>query len=175
MERYADQGHSVRHRLPRLRACQARGRIGRRFFYFRFRGDCASLTIGSRRRREDGSYFKRDRTKALRTLRRWADDGDALGLERFMAQKYLRRDHSMDRHPSVPVRYAVIHDVTGEPCNGYLEPDEAAELFTRLMDSLERCAPRPPFRKYRAIVRGSHTVPSRYTQDTIRKPSQRSR
>ena len=172
-ERYAGQGIRFDTGFVGSVPVQASGRIGRRFFYFRFRGDCASLTIGSRNRREDGSFYKRDRTKALRTLRRWADDGDPFSLERFIAERNLKRNATLDRHPSVPVRYAVINDVTGEPYNGFLEPEEAAELFARLMDSLQPCTHRPQYRKLRAMIRGSYTPPSRYSQGIIRKPSKR--
>jgi hypothetical protein len=155
---------------------QASGRIGRRFFYFRFRGDTASLTVGSRSRRKDGSYFRRDRTKALRTLRRWKDDGDPLGLELFIAHRNLKRNTTLDRHPSVPVRYAVVNDVTGEPYNGFLETDEAAELFIRLMDSLQPISWRPPTAgTFRALMRGSYTMPSNHRQGIIRKLSKRTR
>jgi hypothetical protein len=171
-ERYA--GHSIRFDTGFVGSVpvQASGRIGRRFFYFRFRGDCASLTVGSRNRREDGSFYRRDRTKALRKLRRGQDDG----WGGYFLKQQLRRDTSMDRYPSAPVRYAVTPDVTGEQWAGSLEPDEAAALFVRLMDSLEPCAwRRPTAGTFRALIRGSYTMPSNYKQGIIRKPSKRRR
>lgn len=154
---------------------QASGRIGRRFFYFRFRGDYASLTIGSRNRREDGSHFKRDRTRALRTLRRLKGDQDPMDLWLYVAQRDLKRNTTLDRHPNLVVWHAGISDVTGEPYNGFLEPEEAAELFIRLMDGLEPCTWRRPHWKLKAMMRGSYTLPSNYKQGIIRKPSARRR
>lgn len=55
-----------------------------------------------------------------------------------------------------------INLVQALPYAGSLEPDEAAELFLRLMEWLQPRAWRPPFRKFRAIVRGYYTPPSRY-------------
>lgn len=174
-QRYADQAIRFDTGFVGSVPVQASGRIGRRFFYFRFRGDYASLTIGSRNRREDGSHFKRDRTRALRTLRRWPENGDHLSLERFIAERDLKRNTTLDRHPNISVRHAGISDVTGEPYNGFLEPDEAAELFIRLMDGLEPCTWRRPHWKLKAMMRGSYTLPSNYKQGIIRKPSARRR
>lgn len=174
-QRYADQGIRFDTGFLGSVPVQASGRIGRRFFYFRFRGDHASLTIGSRNRRADGSYFKRDRTKALRTLRRWKDDGDPIGFARFIAERNLKRNTTLDRHPNRIVRYAGISDVTGEPYNGFLETNEAAELFIRLMDGLEPYNWRRPHWKLKAMLRGSYTLPSNHRQGIIRKPSKRTR
>lgn len=174
-ERYAAQGIRFDTGFVGAVPVQASGRIGRRFFYFRFRGDHASLTIGSRNRREDGSHFKRDRTKALRALRRWPAGEDRLSLEYFIAERNLERNTKLDRHPSLIVRYAGINDVTGEPYNGFLEPEEAAELFIRLMDILQPCTWRPRHRKFKALIRGSYTAPSNHRQGIICKPSKRRR
>lgn len=149
---------------------QAWGRIGRRFFYFRFRGDCASLTVGSPDRRGDAARYKARRVKALRTLRR-KDDSGFFGL--FGAQRDLRRDTGQEWYPSSPVRYAVINDVTGERYAGALEQEEAEALFVRLMEDLGPARKtRRPGRHYRLIVKGQRSWPMD-SSGAIRKPSKR--
>lgn len=174
-QRYADQNIRFDTGFYGAVPVQASGRIGRRFFYFRFRGDHASLTIGSRNRREDGSHFKRDRTKALRTLRRLKGDQDPMDLWLYVAQRNLKRSTKLDRHPNIVVRYASINDVTGEPLNGFLDPGAAGDLFVRLMDSLQPSRWRRPHWKLKAMMRGSYTLPSNYKQGIIRKRSKRTR
>lgn len=175
LTRYADLGIRFDTGFVGSVPVQASGRIGRRFFYFRFRGDTASLTIGSRDRRQDASHAKRDRTKALRQLRRGVKDDGLFGD--WFVKKQLRRDKSLDRHPSAVIRYAVINDVTGEQWAGSLEPEEAAELFIRLMNSLEP-ATRPGkrfFRKWPAMRRGTYTPSPGWSKNVIRKASAKRR
>lgn len=148
---------------------QACGRIGRRFFYFRYRGDSASLTIGAADHRGSASRARESRRRALRTLRR-GQGGDS--LYGFLIQRDLRRDDSMDRHPSRPVWYAVINDVTGDPYNGCLEQEEAAELFVELMDRLQLVLARKTWnRSFAALRRGSYTPPMPEHRIVIRKVS----
>lgn len=148
---------------------QACGRIGRQFFYFRFRGDSASLTLGTADLRRSASRAKHARRKALRELRRDTLDD---GFMSFMLKRDLRRDTSLDRHPSRAVWYAVINYVTGNEWAGELEPEEAAELFVRLMDRLQLVPPRKTGnRSFAALRRGSYTPPSSWKQGIIRKPS----
>ena len=146
---------------------QCYGRIGRRYFYFRFRGDSASLTIGSADHRRDASHAKHARRRALRQLRRGDDDG----FGGFMAQSELKRDKGLDRHPSRAVWYAAMHDVTGERYAGSLDAEESAELFVQLMDQLRLVGPEPRFRMFKFGRRGPYTAPSGWTQGIIRKPS----
>jgi hypothetical protein len=152
---------------------QACGRIGRQFFYFRFRGDSASLTLGTADLRGSASRAKHARRKALRELRRGKLDDGFMG---FMLQRNLRRDTSLDRHPSEAVWYAVINDVTGDEWAGALEPDEAADLFVQLMDRLQLVPKRRPGNhSFAAMRRGSYTPPSDWQQGIIRKPSKNRR
>lgn len=152
---------------------QACGRIGRQFFYFRFRGDSASLTLGTADLRRAASRAKHARRKALRELRRGQAEDDLFG---FLTRRNLRRDTSLDRYPSRPVWYAVINDVTGDEWAGELEPEEAAELFIRLMDMLQIVpARRAGNRSFAALRRGSYTPPSDWKQGIIRKPSKNRR
>jgi len=153
---------------------QCSGRIGRRFFYFRFRGDTASLAIGNRDRNQDAGRAKRARRRALRALRR-GTAADAFGFGDFFIRRDLRRDTSLDRHPSRLVRYAVIHDVTGERYNGSLEPEEAAGLFIYLMAELEPVTLQRDFRDYKAYRRGSSTYPMDPHEHVITKPAKRRR
>lgn len=167
-ERYAEQNIRFDTGFVGSVPVQACGRIGRRFFYFRFRGDTASLTIGSPDHRRDASRAKHARRKALRQLRRGqADDG----FGGFMLQRDLRRDTGMDRHPSITAWYAVQNDVTGDRHAGDLELEEAAELFIDLMSRLQPAGPEPKWHKFAAIRRGSYTPPMTEHRTVIRKPS----
>ncbi|HEX9088885.1 MAG TPA: hypothetical protein VF867_15310 [Arthrobacter sp.] len=172
--RYADQGIRFDTGFVGSVPVQCSGRIGRRFFYFRFRGDTTSLAIGNRDSRQDAGRAKRKRRHALRALRR-GTASDAFGFGDFFIRRDLRRDTSLDRHPSRLVRYAVIHDVTGEQYNGSLEDDEAAELFVRLMAQLEPVTRQRDFRSYKAYRRGSSTYPMDPHEHVITKPAQRRR
>lgn len=153
---------------------QAGGRIGRRFFYFRFRGDTASLTIGSPERGREATQRKDRRVKALRTLRR-GDDSGFFGLHG--ARMDLRRgDKWTDRYPSAPVRYAVINDVTGERYNGALEQDEAEALFVQLMDALVPARkPVMGWPQFRLTSKGQRSFPMEHTRGVIAKASKRRR
>ncbi|ACL42038.1 hypothetical protein Achl_4087 (plasmid) [Pseudarthrobacter chlorophenolicus A6] len=172
-ERYAAQRIRFHTSFNGSVPVQACGRIGRRFFYFRFRGDAASLTIGSADHRGASSRAKHARRKALRELRRdQLDDG----FMSFIRKRDLRRDTSLDRHPSRAVWYAVINDVTGDQWAGDLEPEESAELFVRLMDMLQPVPKRKPGnRSFAALRRGSYTPPSNWEQGIVRKPSKKRR
>lgn len=140
---------------------QASGRIGRRFFYFRFRGDTASLSIGNPELRADASRAKLNRRRSLRKFRRGITD-DWFGD--FLITRDLRRDDSLDRHPSRAVRYAVINDVTGDQYNGFLEPEEAGALFVRLMENLVPARkPLMASRHYRVLIKGQRSWPMEST------------
>ncbi|QOT19400.1 hypothetical protein [Paenarthrobacter sp. YJN-5] len=172
-ERYANQKVRFDTGFVGSIPVQAYGRIGRQYFYFRFRGDSASLTLGLADLRRSASRAKHARRKALRELRRGRAEDNFMS---FMLKRDLRRDTSLDRHPSRPVWYAVIHDVTGDEWAGELEPEDSAGLFVQLMDQLRRV----PYRKTRdrsftALRRGSYTPPANWKQGIIRKPSRRRR
>jgi hypothetical protein len=172
-ERYASQNIRFDTGFVGSIPVQASGRIGRQYFYFRFRGDCASLTLGTADLRRSASRAKHSRRKALRKLRRDKVDASFMG---FLTKRDLHRDTSLDRHPSRAVWYAVINDVTGDQWAGELEPEEAAELFVQLMDRLQRVPPRKTrSRSIAALRRGSYTPPSDWRQDVICKPSKKRR
>lgn len=171
---YADQGIRFDTGFDGSVPVQCSGRIGRRFFYFRFRGDTTSLAIGNRERHQDAGRAKVARRHALRALRR-GTTADDFGLGDFFLRRSLREDNSLARHPSRLVRYAVIHDVTGERYNGSLEPDEAAALFIRLMADLQPVTIQRDFRSYKAYRRGSSTYPMDPHEHVITKPAQRRR
>ncbi|MET4144280.1 hypothetical protein [Arthrobacter sp. UYCo732] len=146
---------------------QATGRIGRQFFYFRFRYDTASLTLGTADHRVAASRAKHARRKALRELRRGNVDDGFMG---FMLKRDLRRDTSLDRHPSRAVWYAVINDVTGEQYAGHLEAEESAELFVELMSRLQPVPKRKlGSHSFAALRRGSYTPPMPDHRIVIRK------
>jgi hypothetical protein len=169
--RYAQHGLRFDSGFAGALPVQASGRIGRRFFYFRFRHDSASLSVGSPDHRRNASYAKRDRRRALRTLRRKGAPLDT--FDRFLAQRSLTPDRGLSRHPSILVRYAVINDVTGEEYAGTLEQAQAEQLFVRLFDDLKPVQYRPPFRKLKALSRGSYTPPMETGKNVIRKRSER--
>lgn len=172
-ERYANQKIRFDTGFAGSIPVQASGRIGRQYFYFRFRGDSASLTLGLADLRRSASRAKHARRKALRELRRGQADDNFMS---FMLKRDLRRDTSMDRHPSRPVWYAVINDVTGDRWAGDLEPEDAASLFVQLMDQLQRVPyKKPRSRSFAALRRGSYTPPSNWKQGIIRKPSKNRR
>jgi hypothetical protein len=145
----------------------ARGRIGRRFFIFRYRGDdSVTLTIGSPTHRSSASRAKHSRRKALRALRR-SNDIDLRGTLFFRGD--LKRNTILDRHPSRAVWYACIDDVTGSPYGGSLEAEDAAELFIELMSRLQLAEQKPQRIKYDAIRRGSCMPPMPKRRSVIRK------
>lgn len=114
---------------------QAEGRLGSRWFFFRFRYDHASLVVGSPDSRTANGQRKRARIKALRKLRRNAVMDD---FSRFLALRDLQPGaDGLEHFPSHRIRAAGISDVTGEPYAGTLEPEEAASLFSRLMKELQ--------------------------------------
>lgn len=89
---------------------QASGRIGRRYFYFRFRHDSASLKVGSPEHKRDSGQDKTRRRKARRAMRR----GPADGMAAFFARRDLCRGYDpLSTFPSHVLRYAVVNDVTG--------------------------------------------------------------
>lgn len=166
-ERYASQNIRFDTGFVGSVPVQACGRIGRQFFYFRFRGDTASLTLGNADLRRSASRAKHARRKALRQLRRDQADDGFMG---FLIKRDLKRDTSLDRHPSRAVWYSVINDVTGDQWAGELEDEEAAELFVRLMDSLQRVPPeRSGNQPFKAWRRGSYTPPMPEHRIVIRK------
>jgi hypothetical protein len=167
-ERYPDQSIRFDTGFVGSVPVQCSGRIGRRYFYFRYRHDCASLTNGSADLRRDASRAKHARRKSLRALRRGVSD-DWFGS--FFIHSSLRRNTALDRHPSEATWFAVINDVTGEEYAGCLEPEEAAEFFVQLMASLVRVPPRRREPSYKALRRGSSTWPMEPHRQVITKAS----
>lgn len=167
-ERYAHRGIRFDTGFVGSVPVQCSGRIGRRYFYFRFRGDSASLTIGSADHRRDASRAKHARRKSLRQLRR---GGQIDWFGGFMVKQDLKRNMGLYRHPSEVVWYAVINDVTGEEYAGSLEPGEAAELFVQLMADLVRVPPHRRFPDFKALRRGSSTWPMDPHRHVITKPA----
>lgn len=150
----------------------AEGRIGRRYFHFRFRWDCASLQVGFPENRTSA----RDRRRALRTLRRrvepvgeWTDDNWTNGFMELLARNDLRKgNRRIDAYPSRLTAQAAIGGVTGEAYAGFLPPEKAAEIFSELVDRLEP-ASRRPGRHIRGLMRGSRTAPMYGTRNVITK------
>lgn len=114
---------------------QAEGRLGNRWFYFRFRYDGASLAVGSPNTRTAHGRKKKAVRRARRQLRR---NVPMDGLARHMALSTLKAGpDALERHPEYRTRASYIAGVTGDPYAGSLEDAEAGELFSRLMDALQ--------------------------------------
>jgi hypothetical protein len=171
-ERCASQGIRFDTGFDGTNPMWARGRIGRRFFAFLYRGDTASLTIGSPKHRDMAGRARHARRKALRALRR-SDDAESPSL--FFRRRDLKRDALLDRRPSRVIWHATRDNVTGH-WGGTLEPEEAAELFLEMLSQVQRPEQAPKRSEFdSAIRRGSYTPPSNRKQGIIRKPSRKRR
>jgi hypothetical protein len=171
-ERCASQGIRFDTGFDGTNPMWARGRIGRRFFAFLYRGDTASLTIGSPKHRDMAGRARHARRKALRALRR-SDDAESPSL--FFRRRDLKRDALLDRRPSRVIWHATRDNVTGH-WGGTLEPEEAAELFLEMLSQVQRPEQGPKRSEFdSAIRRGSYTPPSGWKQGIIRKPSRKRR
>lgn len=126
--RYAHRNLRFNSHFAGSHPLQANGRIGSMCFYFRFRWDHASLTVGRFDHARHAHYTKRNRTKARRHLRR------GQGTEH--TQWWLRPDPKITDHPTSALFLAVRPNVTGERYAGDLEPDHAAALFEELLTNL---------------------------------------
>ena len=146
---------------------QASGRIGRRFFYFRFKYDTATLTVGSPDRRRDAGYHRLQRVKALRATRRF----NGSPIDRFWAELGLRPTLHLDRHPSIKVRSAAVHDVTGDEYAHVLDGEMTEELFGKLVDGLKPDVYQNVGGHLKGIIRGSRTSPLPPHRHVISKKS----
>lgn len=155
---------------------QANGRIGRRYFYFRFRHDHASLTVGHPDLRGMAGRDRRNRYKHRRAVRRGRYERWSFDYRIALMNLNTRRDSVLARHPSNEVAYASISGVTGDPYAGTLTPEEAAVLFERLMADLKPVDPRLRcFRNGRKVFQRSSTIPMPEHRVVIVKPSKRRR
>lgn len=155
---------------------QANGRIGRRYFYFRFRQDCASLTVGHPDLRGMAGRDRRNRYKHRRAMRRGRYERWSFDYRIALMNLNTRRDSVLARHPSNEVAYASVSGVAGDPYAGTLAPEEAAVLFERLLAGLKPVDPRiRSFRNGRKVFKRSSTVPMAEHGVVIVKPSKRRR
>lgn len=141
----------------------ASGRIGRRYFHFRFRYDCASLHVGS----PDLRYLNRDRHRNLRILRR---DDDRSSLSSTIARSSLKRESGLEKYPSKVIMESSTGPVTGDPYAGTIPAEQAAELFEQLLAALEPSDGRHLRRRHiRRIIRGGVTAPMNRQRIVITK------
>lgn len=126
----------------------ASGRIGRRYFHFRFRYDHASLRIGS----PDVRFVSRDRHRNLRILRR---NNVRTSLRASIARDALNGGHGLEKYPSRVVMQSSTGPVTGDPYAGSIPVEQAAALFEQLLASLEPATQKVVRRRHiRRIMRG---------------------
>ncbi|KRF07072.1 hypothetical protein ASH00_16130 [Arthrobacter sp. Soil782] len=155
---------------------QSGGRIGRRYFYFRSRHDCAALTIGYPDRRAMAGRDKRSRLKHRRALRR--EKYERGSFDHVLAEMlmYKKQESFLSRHPSNEVAYASISGVTGDPYAGTLTTERAVELFEQLLAGLKPVDLRMrSFRNGRKVFQRSSTIPMPEHSVVIVKPSKRRR
>lgn len=142
---------------------QAGGRIGNEYFYFRFRHDAASLSVGKPHHPSvDAGRRKKEAQKLRRKQRRGTATWDDLMFSG-------RLGAGLDRHPSRVRLYASVFPVTGEEHAGDLEPEAAAQLFTKLLGELKPVPPRLHPRLLRRALRGVRTAPMNHRRGIIRK------
>ncbi|KQO98131.1 hypothetical protein [Leifsonia sp. Leaf264] len=124
---------------------QAYGWIGEDRFYFRFRHDCAQLSVGPvdaeldmaialRTTQQNVGHRERDQIQ-LSTLPE-DDIDDRLWLMMSSSRPVGERPQAADDlqyYPNRITRYASRQDVTGEQYAGFLEEDEFCDLFEQLM------------------------------------------
>lgn len=112
---------------------QAYGWLGDDRFYFRFRHDCAELSVGP---------FDTDLETAdwvwseLSRLDRQAAKKD----DEWMLDEHAQPMPTADDprfYPTRVTRYAFADDVTGERHAGFLEEDEFCDLFDKMLTQLE--------------------------------------
>ena len=151
---------------------RASGRIGRRYFYFRFRHDTASLTVGSPLYYSDVGAALDSATRARRRLRR---NPDMDSFDRYFYLNDVRVKRARIRHnwyPSYRVRASSISSVTGNEHSGSLDDDQAAYLFERLLAILEPCS-QPRWNT--SLPQRSYTLPMAPHRVVIVKKSKRRR
>lgn len=114
---------------------QAYGWILGERFYFRFRGDLASLTLGTVNAEKAVAEVE-NRIKFIA-----GTDEPSAERRQEIVDKFklvVKSDLSVDAFPSDVSQRVVIGGYTGDIWNGSLTPVEAKDLFTKLVKKLEK-------------------------------------
>jgi hypothetical protein len=136
-ERLSDRGLKFEDRGLGFVPVQAFGRIDGQRFYFRFRGDTASLTVGTfDEALELAEWLWRKENDVTYGAQLTAEDANHLMFGMLIAQSNRTLETDLNFIPTRVTAWAVADDVTGEPYNGSLELDEFATLFERLVSEL---------------------------------------
>lgn len=143
-EKYADRGLKFTRGFSGSTPVQAWGVIDGYRFYFRYRGDMASIRIGfiasDRAEREYARDMKFHQERVARSEERQAQTGEldtSLSNALFLMEPKLTVLDGITDYPSSIRKQAIIVDALGEPYNGMLSALEAENLFTRLIENLE--------------------------------------
>jgi hypothetical protein len=136
-ERLSDRGLKFEDRGLGFIPAQAFGRIDGQHFYFRFRGDAASITVGPFDEALELAVWQwGQQIDATYDAQLRAEDENHPMLGMLIAQTDRPLETDLDFLPTRVTAWAVADDVTGEPYNGSLELDEFATLFERLVSEL---------------------------------------
>lgn len=134
---------------------QAYGWLRGERFYFRFRGDNASLLVGTVDPKKAKDDFNQRAGRFARAgmqadLRRETGDPDAivpkdadipaevLALAIGKLNLTVETDFSVDAYPSVNVKQSTLQAVTGNRWAGFLNADEAKDVFIDLVSMLDK-------------------------------------
>lgn len=114
---------------------QAYGWILGQRFYFRFRGDIASLNLGTVDR-EKAVAAAENRIKFLAGTDEPSAEQREDIMERFNI--VVKSDLSVDAFPTEVSQRVVIGGYTGDVWNGVLTPAQAQDVFAKLVEKLEK-------------------------------------
>lgn len=108
---------------------QAYGHIDGMLFYFRYRGDNASLRVGTI------PLFRLER-EHVQAVNRWKEDPtDAFGFENDRPKK--RKLNGYNDMPVAIKKESFLTDYTGEHFNSHLDKEQMIDLFSKLVEALE--------------------------------------
>lgn len=143
-EKYAERGLKFTRGFSGSIPVQAWGVIDGYRFYFRYRGDVASIRIGfiaeDRAEREYARDMKFHQERIARSEARQAMTGEldtSLSNALFQMEPKLNVPDGVTDYPSSIRKQAVIVDALDHPYNGTLNATEARDLFIKLIDNLE--------------------------------------
>lgn len=141
--KYADRGLLIVQCFDGISPVQASGYLGMEVFYFRFRGDNASLEVGL----PDWDKAKRDRENARTSYAQRIESAkEAFAAGEISAQEAEETYRALSvepplretdpLYPDIVSASARIEGVTGHRYAGMLSPGRLEALFCELMESL---------------------------------------
>ena len=115
---------------------QAFGEVDGQFFYFRFRYDCASLSVGPNDEMLEDAVWLRAEQQRLERIAAFTVDTPEFA--------HILLESSTDRnipgggfYPSRTTAFADIEGVSGDPLLGFLSGEAFKNVFTRLLNDLQ--------------------------------------